>query len=400
MPVLRLIQDIDWQGLPYDMDYAARIVNKYRRILLCSVFLLLVLSCNEDVSDYSAPKLKKVVEDPKIEYIGDVLPFNKIDNIFRYKDRLYVIAYHHKQKNYLHVYDVNDGTHLYSSLHQGNAPDDGSLICSIGHMGKVPSEYISVDNIQVAGDRVIVYSQGGKVLEFDLAGKLISTSEISGLGNQSYKVGDQYLTYRGYLRSGDSRLQLISQSSVIEDYLVTDNAVMPLSKISPIFEETKSGVAVLDSWSPVVYQYHKGELQEYLRFNFGKYSIGEDFFNSANPMEGVMSLMKSQYAIISKYFEFDRAKIVEVDVVTSGRIDKRYAYTRGSDWRWFSLGTPGNSPMAGGLVGIDEDYLYILLNPMHIDDLDESIKSKITNPDVLDNVDEEGNYILAKLEYI
>jgi len=89
------------------MDYAARIVNKYRRILLCSVFLLLVLSCNEDVSDYSAPKFKKVVEDPKIEYIGDVLPFNKIDNIFRYKDRLYVIAYHHKQKNYLHVYDVS-----------------------------------------------------------------------------------------------------------------------------------------------------------------------------------------------------------------------------------------------------------------------------------------------------
>jgi len=102
----------------------ARIVNKYRRILLCSVFLLLVLSCNEDVSDYSAPKFKKVVEDPKIEYIGDVLPFNKIDNIFRYKDRLYVIAYHHKQKNYLHVYDVNDGTHLYSSLHQGNGPGE------------------------------------------------------------------------------------------------------------------------------------------------------------------------------------------------------------------------------------------------------------------------------------
>jgi len=307
-------------------------------------------------------------------FFGEAVDMEKLENSYLFADRRGVAVWHFA--------------------------DDGSLICPIGHKGKGPSEYISVDNIQVAGDRVIVYSQGGKVSEFDLAGKLISTSEISGLGNQSYKVGDQYLTYRGYLRSGDSRLQLISQSSVIEDYLVTDNAVMPLSKISPIFEETKSGVAVLDSWSPVVYQYHMGELQEYLRFNFGKYSIGEDFFNSANPMEGVMSLMKSQYAIISKYFESDRAKIVEVDVVTSGRINKRYAYTRGSDWRWFSLGTPGNSPMAGGLVGIDEDYLYILLNPMHIDDLDESIKSKITNPDVLDNVDEEGNYILAKLEYI
>lgn len=278
--------------------------------------------------------------------------------------------------------------------------EDGSLICPVGHKGNGPAEYASVNNIQVLGDKVLVYSQGGKVLEYDLDGKLISTTEIQGLGPQSYKIGEDFLTYKGYLRSGDSRLQLVGESSVKEDYLVTDNAVLSLSKVSPVFEEIKSGVAVLDTWNPVVYQYHNGELKEYLRFNFGKYAISDDFFNSPDPMAGAMTLMKGSYAVISKYFESDKAKLVEIDVIKSQKVSKRYAFTKGGDWHWFSLGGPEDSPMAGGMVGIDQDYLYILLNPIALEGLDDSLKNKISNPEVLETIEEDGNYVLAKLRYV
>ena len=52
---------------------------------------------------------------------------------------------------------------------------------------------------------------------------------------------------------------------------------------SPRFSSDGNSVFLIDSYSPVIYQYKNLQLSEYLRFDFGKYAVPETFFSAGDP---------------------------------------------------------------------------------------------------------------------
>lgn len=107
------------------MQDNGKIYNMSRLSIVLSVLLL--VSCelsHEEV--YKAPEFKNVKKLQQLEFLTDDLGFNLVNDIFKYNDCLYIVAYDVKSKTYLHAYDANTGEKIESAINYGNGP--GELI--------------------------------------------------------------------------------------------------------------------------------------------------------------------------------------------------------------------------------------------------------------------------------
>lgn len=64
----------------------------------------------------------------------------------------------------------------------------------------------------------------------------------------------------------------------------------------------------------------------------------------------------------------------------------------------FDFGKSGENVLAGAFHQLRDGVLYCLLDPSLISGYPSSLKAVTVNPDVLDSISEESNYIIAKIQ--
>jgi hypothetical protein len=297
-------------------------------------------------------------------------------------------------KDYITVDITNHRIYRYSS--------DGKFLNSIGAKGNGPGEYANIADVQITGDTVFVFSGQGKMAEYDPEGTLISSSDIQNSeGLQSYIVENGILTYYGYGIVKDYRM-IYRKDGISKKFLDNDAKIMHFISFLPIFSKTSDGgVAILDSYNPVIYKFKSGKIKPYLKFDFGKYAIQEAFFKYDDDSKAMQFLLSTDFALMNRYFENAEYKFAEITTQSKDNTEFSYGLAKNDSWKWFYAGKAGKDPFATSFKTIDDhNTLFCIIDPALADKIPPALMKKVSNPDIIKNIKKDDNYIIAKIHLL
>lgn len=279
--------------------------------------------------------------------------------------------------------------------------EKGEYLNGYGRKGRGPQEYASIENIQIKGDTLIVFADHSRILKFLKDGTWLSTTEQSSLGLQSYFVDDAILTYKGYMSDGESRMALIKDNQEIGSFLKTQKSVVPLVPRAALFSESSNGIFFTDSYSNIVNRFVDGVVEPYFTFDFGRLTIGEQFYRFDNRMEGMKFLLGSEFEVINHFCADGDNYMIEAMVQAPQTAPIfNYGICRRGRWKWFTCGETGVDPFSGMFLLYKGDVAYYLLEPSLVGNIPDTIISKIKNAEVLENITQESNYVLAEVYFL
>ena len=281
---------------------------------------------------------------------------------------------------------------------------DGKFLNRIGRSGRGPGEYHTVWNVLYAKGRIYVYQGRTDLLIYRPDGSLEETVTLPVAGgNAFYPLEDGWLGYIGYAYAGKDMVQWIREGQEPVS-LIPKPGDSPLAMMMDWpFTEYGGRVFMPMGWGHEVYAYADGKVEPWLDLDFGRFTIGDAFFSG--DVQAAFDILQTRYASVSAYWENERMRVA---VVT--RAEKKdddapvppreclYGICRAGKWVWINAGdnTDGD-PFAYTISGLDGDALVFLLDPALLPGLDPALREKVSNPEVLDKLDEEGNYVIAKL---
>ena len=133
-------------------------------------------------------------------------------------------------------------------------------------------------------------------------------------------------------------------------------------------------------------------------FDFGKYAIPGSFFEQDDSFLAMDSLLGSEFATISQYLCDGESRLLLFNVQKGMDLNSYGGLFTGANWIWFGIGKFGENVLAGAFHQLRDGVLYCLLDPSLISGYPSSLKAVTVNPDVLDSISEESNYIIAKIQ--
>ena len=213
-------------------------------------------------------------------------------------------------------------------------------------------------------------------------------------GNAFYPLEDGYLGYIGYAYAGDDMVQLIRQGQDPEPLIPKPGPVAITMMVPRSFSEYGGRIFMPMSWGHEVYAYADGKVEPWLDLDFGRFTIGENFFSG--DLDQAFQVLQTRYASVGAYWENDQMRVVLVSRVENKEdgipvYEALHGIFRHGKWDWFTLGD------ALGVAGLEGDALVCQLDPTLLPKLDPALKEKITNPQVLETIDDESNFVIAKL---
>ncbi|MBQ9660280.1 MAG: hypothetical protein IJV37_03310 [Bacteroidales bacterium] len=185
--------------------------------------------------------------------------------------------------------------------------------------------------------------------------------------------------------------------------LVPKRGPMPLAMTQDRpFTELAGRIFMPDAMGEKVYAFKDGKAETWLTLDFGRFTVGEEFFSG--DVEAAFRILSTRYAQIGAYWENNRMRVVSVV-----RVEKKedsdplpvrefvYGVFLHGRWNWVNAGDYGETPFAYSFSGLEDDALVCLLDPALLGDLDPDLRAKVSNPEVLEALDEDSNYVIAKL---
>ena len=277
---------------------------------------------------------------------------------------------------------------------------DGHFLNEIGKRGNGPGEYLNLRNVQVFDGEIHIFSQPDKELVFSPGGELLEHRSGVPVGFGIHRVESGLLTYYGFSGQRNHRIVFTKGENGPESgFLELVAKVMTLDLENELFCDLPEGdVSILDSYSPTVYRYDGKEVLPYLTFDFGKYSIKKAFYEAGDAFKSAEYLMSSDYAVINRFMEGNRHKLVQVNMFDqrAGAGGGRYGLYDGERWLWFSL---SEYKLADSIPFrcFDEDILIGLFSPEDIKLLCRAMPEKVAESGMLASLDENDNYVIAKV---
>lgn len=282
--------------------------------------------------------------------------------------------------------------------------NEGRFLNAIGRKGDRLDELFRIDNLQFRDGNVIVFSLepaggGEKVITYDAAGHVLSAQHFDFAGGQSLLLEDGILTYYGHgdRHGREGRLMRYSEEGLQRQAFLTERtAPINVKSQADVLYPTDKGVVVIDTFSDTLWCYNAGKLQPYLVMDLGAYSMGDEFFAIEDMRDGAKFFRSSQFAMVNRYLENGTSRLIELSVQTTDR--KRnclYGYNGGSGWRWFRPA----APFEGAIQLLDGPQALCLLEPAQLPVMSDSLRSRITNPEVLSGIVPEDNYVIARISF-
>ena len=278
--------------------------------------------------------------------------------------------------------------------------NNGSFLNTIGRKGNGPGEYNHISNIQVIDSlKVAVISPFSGINYYSLDGEYLGKDDADMLGLQSVITDDYLLTYYGYMPAFSYRLRAIYKSSSTQDYLPTENPVIPYSTTIPQLTVYGKKVFIVDSYNNVLYYYEHGELGVCHVYDFGKYQVPDDYYKAKDPYKGAEALMKSEFAFIQRYLMSDYCSITEVAIQKHSGLTFSYGLNIDNQWSWF--GEDGNqnekvfeeTPRV--LVG---NTLYTLIDPDRFEGATTLFYDYLSNKSEVESIDKGRlSYVIGEI---
>ena len=296
---------------------------------------------------------------------------------------------------YLLVDEGNRNLHLYGQ--------DGKFLNRIGREGRGPEEYHSIWNTLYTGGRVYVYQNGSDLLVYRQDGSFEEKLNLPAEGcNAFFPLEDGYLVYIGYVGPGDDMIQWVREGQEPVSLVPKRGPLpFPMMQQQP-FTEHAGRIFMPDAMGEKVYAFADGKAETWLNLDFGRFTIGEEFFSG--DVDAAFRILETRHACIGAYWENERMRVVEAQ-----RSEKKdnsspfpdreilYGLFLHGKWNWVNTGDIGATPFAHSVSGLDGDALVCLLDPLLLKEMDPALRAKISNPQVLDALDEDSNYVVAKV---
>ncbi len=124
-------------------------------------------------------------------------------------------------------------------------------------------------------------------------------------------------------------------------------------------------------------------------------AFDDSIWKQEDPASALMNKVASaDIAFLYAFWETRQMRAVGVMCNGVQRNGPCFGVERHGKWAWFALeqGKALREP-----VCLEGDALVCLVDPALLDTLDPALREKIVNPQVLDGVTEDSNYLLAKL---
>lgn len=295
--------------------------------------------------------------------------------------------------------DVVCGTDRYyvvdkNSSHIYRYAADGAYLGTVGDKGNGPGEYPNIYNVQLAGDRVLVFSApDATVSTFDADGHFLQKDRIDLAGGQFAEVDEGFLTFHGYGTPASCKASLWKDGKVT-DFCPYKSSVIAFEDANPVFTENDGAVYIREQLDRTVYRYSKGRVEPWLSFDFGAYRI-DDRFYELDYMASAEYLMGEDYAMLTRYHEADGRRFAEwtrPQVRQSG-----YGLFLNGSWVWFVAGEEEKDPFAAAIKCLDGSDLVCLVDPSLVGKIDSRLLDKMENPEVLQNIKDTDNHIIVRM---
>ena len=245
-------------------------------------------------------------------------------------------------------------------------------------------------------DTILVYSEPDKINRYSLDGDFISSSSIPDLGVQSFFDGENYMTYHGYSGSGPFRFMGYRGKTTGYKALESKGKVMPISTNEPVFTQGREGVVMQDSYSNVLYRVSATSCEPYKVFDFGEYAIDESFFRATDAFEGIEMLMNTSFARISRYEENGQCSVLSVILQFTDRVIFVYGLEDNGEWKWYSMGSPGENPFSGSFRILNDHCMIFLVSAGMYDKFNELQRGKIVNHYSVHDI-QESDYAIVEV---
>lgn len=282
----------------------------------------------------------------------------------------------------------------------------GKYLNSIGTKGRGPGEYLGLKNAQVVADTVIIYSQPQMTVNFYTKdGIFLSQQEYKENGGAYFhKIGGDYLGYNGYGMPTPERLYLFSPiTNSKKTFLETTVKVLNIDEGTPAFFVNGNDIYIRESFNDTVSRYDiaKKTITPYLVFDFGKYALDDKVFQFEDAMQSAEYVMSNEFATIRRHMENDKMSFVELIIHKKPKPEILYGLNlKGENkWTWFTGGKIDTGSLTNSFRLLSGNKLYCLMEPFRLKNLTPAEKAKITNPQVLETLTENSNFVIGVVEF-
>jgi len=249
----------------------------------------------------------------------------------------------------------------------------GKYLNSVGERGIEPGEYLYIDDmiIEENGDISVYSSPQGTLFTYSPEGRFLKStkyahnsmnfSRANGFNYHYYGPGSG-LPYQLYITN--SQNQPIDSS--ITSYMVVNTDLAPFSSYG-------NALNLCPYYGGEIYQLIDGKAQIAYTFDFGKYTIPDDYFHFGDMYEAFDFLMPKTFAAKNRFFENQKYAVIQAGVANMESLWARYVYglleKATSTWSWFYM-DEDDFMNDFCLKYMDDSYLYFAADPEMVMDAD------------------------------
>lgn len=321
------------------------------------------------------------------------------DNVFAKKNRLgklTAVGWICDEKN--HVYGngcIGTEKSFFDQVRIFRYAQIGQYLNSIGEKGRGLGEYLNIDSVQLLGDTLAVFSMPNATIHYYLLdGSYIGNKAVMQEGFQYTCVKEGALSYIVYGASSPYRLVLTERDGEAYSYLKHSSKIISFMDNVPVFSFYKDTAFLREPFGRTIYKYSDKKLLSENTFDLGKNGLRDVFFD-LDYEHFAEFLMTQNYRMISNYLQSDPQRFVEVFFPQKHRYD--YGLSNGEGWSWFSFGDNVKDPFTHSFKNLQDRVLYCLINPFYLENMDADIRVKADNPNQIASIQEEDNYVVAKI---
>ncbi len=193
---------------------------------------------------------------------------------------------------------------VFSKIHKNcfRFDPEGRFLNKIGGAGNARDEYLSISNIQMDGDCVLIYSNAkSSIYRYTLDGEFISVEDVGIRAQQLLKVGSRYYGYFGYGNGQQSERLLVYDEDfeVVGRHLSSEAQVISFSDMVDPLTICGRGVSIRETYGRSLFTLSAdGELSEPLGFDFGRYNIPSECFTQSDAMRAAEMMLSRSFATI------------------------------------------------------------------------------------------------------
>ena len=257
------------------------------------------------------------------------------------------------------TYYVIDPRHTHQ-IHRFN--QNGNYLNSIGSQGRGPNEYLHLTDVMVDDNgNITIHSVGeSSLLTYSPEGLFLERKELSYSPERFASLNGFNYHYMGTAGAGmDYRLYVTDKSGETIGALLP-SPTAPSTPSTRTFSQYGSTLNLCPSEGNDIYQLKDGKMEIKYSFNFGIYTIPDEYYKCSDYRE-LLDFFAKGMALKHAFYENGHCAILLIIIDTLKELRTIYGILdkKKNTWRWFN----GDEGDYISLPFLDDKYVYFPADP-------------------------------------